>query len=437
MKSFKYLPITLALLAALALLNSCGGKDSGSSRADPSAVSSGSNRDPDGRLAGKLVIWTFFGQVKDMAAKFEQKYPGVQVDVRIYPGDQYPMKLLAALQSGRNLPDVFDLERGYIGKFIDSDYLTDLSAMGAEALVKDDIPYVAGLGRSSDGRLKAISDHSSPGAFWYLRDTARQYLGTDDPARISAMVGTWDGLIETGERVYRESKGKAHLIASAGDLFDWMAYNARPWVQDGKLIIDPKWRETYEVQREIRENNVDAGLPFLSAGWGAALNSGAVVLTSMPAWAGYMVDDENGRADGKYGVAATPLGFYMGGTYRAISSASPNKALAYAFIRYIASPEWQTYNLAETGNLPASASVYKASADTYKPRLFGDQKILGTYYETVMKLPALPADKYGEDILSLWRETAGRGIASDWTYDKTAAAFKKEVRLRFPELEID
>ncbi|MDF0753050.1 extracellular solute-binding protein, partial [Marinobacter sp. 71-i] len=80
--------------------------------------------------------------------------------------DQYQTKLLTALQSGKDLPDIFDLERGYIGKFIDSKFLADLSAMGGEDLVKDYVPYVQGLGRSSDGKLKAISDHSSPGGFW-------------------------------------------------------------------------------------------------------------------------------------------------------------------------------------------------------------------------------------------------------------------------------
>lgn len=453
MKRKSWLPVSLALILILTLLSACGGNNNGGN-ASPSASASGSaspsasepaaspsassseSASPSA-LSGKLVIWTFFDQVNDMAAKFMEKNPGVKVEVKMFPGDQYQTKLLTALQSGKDLPDIFDLERGYIGKFIDSKFLADLSAMGAEDLVKDYVPYVQGLGRSSDGKLKAISDHSSPGGFWYLKETAKKYLGTDDAAQIGAMVSDWDKLVETGKKVYEQSGGKVHLIENAGDLFDIMAYNTEPWVKDGALNIDPKWKDTYEVQKKIRENNVDAKLEFMSAGWGTALNSGTVVLTSMPAWAGFMVDNKDDKAVGKFGVAPTPLGFYTGGTYRGIYDKSPNKELAYEFIKYIASSEWQTYNLGKTGNMPGLATVYQENMDSFKSSFFGDQNILKPYYDTVMKLPALSADKYGEEILSLWRKSAGQGITNKTDYDKVVASFKKEVKNAFPELKVD
>lgn len=444
--------VSLALILILTLLSACGGNKGNNTAPSSSAPASPSASEPaspsastppasesaaPSALSGKLVIWTFFDQVKDMAAKFEEKNPGVQVEVKMFPGDQYQTKLLTALQSGKDLPDIFDLERGYIGKFIDSKYLTDLSEMGGEDLVKDYVPYVQGLGRSSDGKLKAISDHSSPGGFWYLKETAKKYLGTDDAAEIGAMVSDWDKLIETGKKVYEQSGGKVHLIENAGDLFDIMAYNTEPWVKDGTLVIDPKWKDTYATQQKIRENNVDAKLEFMSAGWGTALNSGTVVLTSMPAWAGFMVDNKDDKAAGKFGVASTPIGFYSGGTYRGIYDQSPNKALAYEFIKYIASSEWQTYNLGATGNMPGLATVYQDNMDSFKSTFFGDQNILKPYYDTVMKLPALSADKYGEEILSLWRKTAGQGIINKTNYDKVVASFKKEVKNAFPELKVD
>ncbi|MFD2334358.1 ABC transporter substrate-binding protein [Cohnella sp. GCM10020058] len=453
MKRKSWLPVSLALILILTLLSACGGNNNGNNAspsssasaspsasepaASPSASASSSESAAPSALSGKLVIWTFFDQVNDMAAKFMEKNPGVQVEVKMFPGDQYQTKLLTALQSGKDLPDIFDLERGYIGKFIDSKFLADLSALGAEDLVKDYVPYVQGLGRSSDGKLKAISDHSSPGGFWYLKETAKKYLGTDDAAEIGAMVSDWDKLIETGKKVYDQSGGKVHLIESANDLFDIMAYNTDAWVKDGALNIDPKWKDTYAVQQKIRESNVDAKLDFMSAGWGTALNSGTVVLTSMPAWAGFMIDNKDDKAVGKFGVAPAPLGFYTGGTYRGIYDKSPNKELAYEFIKYIASSEWQTYNLGKTGNMPGLATVYQDNMDSFKSTFFGDQNILKPYYDTVAKMPALSADKYGEEILSLWRKTAGQGITNKTDYDKVVASFKKEVKNAFPDLKVD
>ena len=238
LKTKKWLMMVLSVLLVGSMLAGCGSKAS-----DSSGTASGDDSGKaaeSGELKGHLVIWTFFDQVKDMADQFQAKNPGVTVDVKMFPGDQYQTKLLTALQSGRDVPDIFDLERGYIGKFIDSKFLTDLSAMGAEDLVKDYIPYVQELGRSQDGKLRAISDHSSPGGFWYLRDTAKKYLGTDDPDKVSDMVSSWDKIIELGKKVAADSGGKVHLIQNAGDLFDIEAYNTQPWVKDGKLNISVK-----------------------------------------------------------------------------------------------------------------------------------------------------------------------------------------------------
>ncbi len=429
------------------VLAACGGKNGNNSTggADNGAAGGGSTNaggqtgDTGGaqELKGHLVIWTFFDQVKDMADQFHAKNPGVTIDVKLFPGDQYQTKLLTALQSGRDVPDIFDLERGYIGKFINSKFLTDLSAMGGDDLVKDYIPYVKELGYSEDGKLRAVSDHSSPGGFWYLRDVAKKYLGTDDPKKIGDMVNSWDKIIDLGKNVAAESGGKEHLIQNAGDLFDIEAYNTQPWVKDGKLNIDPKWKTIYETQLKIRQNNVDAKLPFMSAGWGNALNDGSVVLTSMPAWAGFMVDNKDNKANGKYGVAATPEGFYEGGTYRGIYDKSPNKALAYEFIKYIAGVEWQQHNLEKTGNMPGNAKVYENNLTTFKSPLFGDENILVPYYNTVKNIPPLKADKYGEDILSKWRTVAGDGITNNKSFDDVVAAFKKEVKNAFPELNVD
>jgi len=390
-----------------------------------------------GELQGKLVIWTFFDQVQEMGKKFEEKHPGVTVDVKMFPGDQYQTKLMSALQSGDNVPDIFDLERGYIGKFINTPFLTDLSELGADELLKDYIPYVAELGKSEDGRVKAISDHSSPGGFWYNRETAKQYLGTDDPEQISRMVDNWDKIVALGKQVNEKSGGKVRLIANTGDLFDIVAYNMEPWVKDGKLHIDPRWREIYETQLQIRTSGGDAKLPFMSAGWGNALNDGTVVLTTMPAWASFMIDNKDGKAEGKYGVAKTPEGYYSGGTYRGIYAKSKNRELAYAFIRYIASPEWQVHNLAKTGNMPGNGTVYESQMATFRSPLLGEQNVMQSYYEMVKSIPARKADKYSEEVLSKWRKNAGKGVTDNAPYEDVVESFKKEVKAAFPEIKME
>lgn len=439
----KWISVLLALVLVFAITG-CGkstSKDNNQPGQGAGANEPGQNETPgdneDKALEGKLVIWTFFDQVQDMGKQFEAKHPGVTVEVNMFPGDQYQTKLLSAFQSGNDVPDIFDLERGYIGKFIDSQFLADLSAMGIEDDLKEYIPYVRELGRAADGTIRAVSDHSSPGSFWYVRETAKQYLGTDDPSEISAMVDSWDKIIELGKKVYADSNGQVHLMANAGDVFDIAAYNTEPWVKDGKLNIDSKWKDYYEIQQSIRANNVDAKLGFMSAGWGNALNEGTVVLSAMPAWATFMIDNKEDKAVGKFGVAKTPEGFYVGGTYRGIYEKSPNKELALEFIKYIASPEWQQHNLEKTGNMPGSGEVYKDNMETFKHPFLGDQNPMEIYYDLVNGMPGISPDKYSEEVLSKWRKIAGEGITNKTSYDDVVATLKKEVKSAFPEIQVD
>ncbi|PAE42879.1 ABC transporter substrate-binding protein [Bacillus sp. 7884-1] len=425
----KWLSILLASVLVLALFAGCSNSENTNASDDKKGDSN--------KVEGKLTIWTFFGQVEDMAKEFEKKYPDAEVEVKIFPGDQYQTKLLNVLQSGKGVPDIFDLEKAYIDKFINSKYAANLTDMGAEDLVKDYVPYVQALGRDSKGDVRAISDHSSPGGFWYIKENAKKYLGTDNPDEISVMVDSWDKIIELGKKVNKDSNGQVHLISHYGDVYNVEGNYAKPWVKDGKLTIDDSWKENYEIQKEIFNNDVDAKLEFFSAGWGNAINDGSVVLNAMPAWAGFMVDNKNDAAKDKFGVAKTPKGFYMGGTYRSIYEKSENKELAYKFIEFIAGEEWQQHNLEATGNMPGLLTVYEKNLETFKTPMFGEQNILKPYYEMVKEIPGTKSDKYGEEVLSKWRKVAGQGIKDNADIDEVIKNFKKEVQNSFPELKVD
>ncbi|MDR6882586.1 multiple sugar transport system substrate-binding protein [Bacillus sp. 3255] len=434
MKAHKWTSLLMTMVLTTGVLTACGTKKDTNQASSPAPAASAAPVDP-AKLSGTLSLWTFFDGTKGIATAFEKKYPNVKVDVKVFPGDQYQIKLLSALQSGKDVPDVLDLERSYVGKFIESPFLMDLTSIGANDLVKGYIPYVSELGKSSDGKMKAISDQSSPGGFWYLKENAKKYLGTDDSAKISEMVNSYDKMIELGKKVAKDSDGKVHLIANSGDLFDIAGYNTQPFYLNGKLNIDPKWEQVYNSQKNIRANNVDAKLPFMSAGWGNALNDGSVVLTAMPAWATFMIGNKDNKAAGKYGVAKTPEGFYNGGTFRAIYSKTPNKEIAAEFIKFSAGSEWQSADLAARGNMPALQSVYESNSDKYTSPLTGDQKVLQPYYEMMKSMPVIKSDKYSDSILSLWRKVAGQGVTDNKSYADVVTAFQKEVKAAFPELQ--
>lgn len=458
MKKWKVFSAMLALLLTVVLVVGCGGgnnaadpkQGSGQSQDQGSTTTPSTSNQPDTTnnntpapsdepkpLQGKLVIWTFAGQVEDMAKKFMEKHPGVTVELTVFPGDQYQTKLMAAMQSGVEAPDIFDLERGYIGKFIEAPFVADLTALGGEELVENYIPYVEAMGRDKNGTLRAISDHSSPGGFWYLKESAKKWLGTDDPNEVAAMVDSWEKVYELGKKVYAESNGTAYLIHNYSMMYDVEVYNMQPFVQDGKLVIDPAWQGLYGLMNKIRNENVDAKLGFLSAGWNTALNDGSVILHGVPAWATSNIDNKDGKAENKYAVAKTPKGWYKGGTYRALYEKSPNKELALEFLKYIASPEWQKYNLEATGNMPGNSVVFEENMDTSKTPFTGDQKVLEVYYDLLKAVPAVAPDQYNEEVFKKFKNASNDGIKNGWTYEKVLEEFVKEFKNSYPELKVE
>ena len=386
-------------------------------------------------LKRHLVMWTYFSEVQLFARQFEQAHPGVRVDVKVFPGSDYETKMRLALQTGQNAPDIFDLERGYIGKYLDAPFVEDLTPMGAEELVRGYVPYAAALGRDQQGRVKAVTDNASPGGFWYRRDLAKEYLGTEDPQQVSEMVNDWQKIIALGKKVVAQSRGKVHLLASYADVIMVHQYWLQPWVSGNALRVDPGWTRVMDIARDIRLSGVDAKLDAFSPAWGAAWNNGSVIMFAWPSWAEFLIDKE--KTSGKWGIAKAPKGYYAGGTYRAIYTGSHNKDLAFELIKFIAQPAWQTYNLQQTHNMPALQKVYERLADSYHPRLFAGQPVLKTYYPIAMEIPARSPDKYSEAIQSLFNTTVSDMIRKGQSNEEAMAAFKQQVRNAFPELQVD
>ncbi|MCL6442389.1 MAG: ABC transporter substrate-binding protein [Alicyclobacillus sp.] len=385
-----------------------------------------------------LTQWTYYGPAQLAATQFEKLHPNIKITVKVFPGDQYETKLQQALSTGTDVPDIFDLDMGYIGKFINTPYVLDLKPLGGNKLVKDMVPYVAAAGEKSNGDVAAVTDTSSPGGFWYNRAAAKKWLGTDDPVKISQMVSTWPKLIALGEKVNRESKGKVHLLDFSGVVQAVEQYHMQPFIQNNKLVIDPRWTQILDIMRTINAKGVDAKLPTFSSGWGNALNDHSAnpqaILFGVPSWAGFMIDAKT--ANGKYGVAKAPKGYYEGGRYAAIYAHSPNQQAAYEFLKFLASSRWQVWNLKNTANMPSLQSVFKQNWNTYRYPWFGNQNVLQMYYKIAMDIPAQKQDPYNNDIISMFGNAASTAIAQNkpdsWVIDQ----IKQQVRAAYPSVQV-
>lgn len=83
-------------------------------------------------VTGEFTYWTYTDSANNLVNEFNKVYPNVNINLQVFGGDEYKTKILTALQSGTDVPDVFDLEEGYIYEFLDSELIADLSYINIE-----------------------------------------------------------------------------------------------------------------------------------------------------------------------------------------------------------------------------------------------------------------------------------------------------------------
>lgn len=383
-------------------------------------------------LKGEFLWWSFFDQAPFLKAAFEEAYPDITVNLELFGGGEYQTKLMTTIMSNQGVPDLMDLEEGYVYKFIESPMIADLTKLGGEALVEDYYPWAAAMGRNSDGVLKGISDNVSPVAFWYIRDAMEKWLGTSDDVEISEMLSSWDKIIEVAKDVKEKSGGSVYLLPNLGEIVKVEGYSITPFIRDGKFSIAPEWYELIALMRTLNDEGLVANLGSWSGEWATAWNNGELLIRVMPSWDFFTNWDKN---NGNVGVAKPPENSYEGGNFRAIYEGSNKKALIMEFLKFMASPEYQIANLDKYNQMPANQKVMETLGQGYSSERFGGQNILATYNTISSNIPDIVPDMYTRRAQNLFSKYAREGIANGLTDAQIIDNFKKALKDEYPEIK--
>lgn len=386
----------------------------------------------DESLVGEFTWWSFFDQTPFMAEQFNLKYPNVKVNLEVYGGDEYQTKLLNTLPSGQGVPDLFDLEEGYVYKFIDSPLLADLEELGLKGADSGYYPWAIAMGRDSNGVLKGICDNVSPVAFWYLRDAMEKWLGTSDDAEISAALNSWEAIKAKALEIKEKSEGTVWLWPNLGEMVKVSAFSLTPFVRDCEFEVCEGWMDLLNTMRDFNDSGIVANLGSWSGEWATAWNDGTLLIRTMPSWDFFTAWDKN---EGNVGVAAPFQNSYEGGTYRAIYSNSPNKDIAVKFLEFLTSQEYQLQNLAVNNQMPANMNIVNVLGPDYANERFGGQNIMKTYDKISTNIPDIIPDQYTRGIQNMFSKHAQQGIRDGLTNEQILDNFVKEVKDTYPELK--
>lgn len=397
-------------------------------------------------LTGELTFWHFNSdEGPALARAFEKANPGVKVkdEITADTNGNYQTKVQAASRSG-DLPDVYAAENAFVKRFVNmpGGYAPLDNFEDVDEIVSKMVPFVAGIGTNNNGELVALSHQAAAGAIAYKRPIAKQYLGTDDPAVIGDML-TPEKMLETGRKLKEASGGKAILWVGVEELMKiYIGSREKGWIVDGKFYIDDRMYEFVELATALRKEGLEGGLPQWQEAWANSIQDDIHMCYAVPTWGVTWIidcresedvmvmttDDHPEPGTGGRWAICTPIPYYEGGTWFGISQNAKNPELAWEFIKFIASPEYQE-ELAKAGDFVSNVEIiekYKAD-DSFINKVV-NQNIYQVYGEVYDKIDGTIITEYDDTIRIALIDCLNSYLAGEVSEEEMWKQFKERLQ---------
>lgn len=424
---------TAMIFSTLALLSSCGGKS-------------------------KIIVWVYSEEYRNELEEFLKTTPldlSFEANIRAVNSADFADELQTAIDTGKDIPDVFMLSPDNIKKYIESDLTADVSDLGLEVTIERYFPYVAQAATDSHGHVKAVGWQSDPGIFMYRRSMAKAYLGTDNPDDIQAMISNWDGFYTTAQKVSEVSEGRTRMLAGQEDMLrPFLASDLQPWVRDGKLVFSPRKQAYVEYMQKMASNHLIYTAEQWSEAWLQGISdtqsvfgyfsSGICMLYVMKKACGGKMKGEGSYGD--WAVVPGPADYCWGGSWFAAYGESKNKDAAGDFISLFTGCTDDETRLDQsiryfrtTGEFAASSEI--VSQVRYDPQ-FEDSFIGGQNYYQQLSVAAkgismTNTTTYDSDIGRIFTTYMNQCAGGLKTPDQAVSDFKTSVSVAFPELIVE
>jgi ABC-type glycerol-3-phosphate transport system substrate-binding protein len=420
----RYLWITAGLILTMPFI-SCAKKS------DSAAPQSFTAKAPS-EYSGTITLWSWTDDPVYQITAFNKVYPNVKVEFT-QVGEGYDTKIQTIVDNGTEGPDIFVADVKVVKNYIDIDAWENLSASpyNAGSLVQDIMAYTKEVASDSDGNLRALSWQATPGAFWYKRSLAKEYLGTDDPAQISAMMSTWEGLLNLAETVRIKSDGKTATITNYKDMWTLTSYAMRktPWVVDGVFQFDPYVDTFFDLCKIIYDNNYDAKLNAWTNPWFAAAADRSLLGYILPTWGlQYVIMGSAPDSQGDWAVASMPASYFDGGTYMGIYTKSKQKELAWEFIKFVTlNKEYIKQYALDKSDFPCLTTVADEIAADYSNPWCGGQNTFAFFQEEAKKIDASLVTRYDDPIREALMRAVELYVQGGQSKEAAIDSFKADV----------
>ncbi|MDQ0091548.1 cellobiose transport system substrate-binding protein [Paenibacillus anaericanus] len=300
--------------------------------------------------------------------------------------------LTTALSANSGAPDIFQLEIGFMERFINAqDKFYNLNDLGAKDIASNYLDWKWKQASSIDGSFQlGLPTDIGPTVAYYRTDVVEAAGLPTDPDQFSAAIDTWDKFAAVGKQ-FTEKTGKPFT-----DLTDLLYNGLRDQSEDqiyysktdGSFIGDtnPQVKKAYDVTvKGIQEGWVGNTLLW-SPEWNQSIADGGFAVMLGPAWMAGTIRNAADTA-GKWKIAQLPEGAgNWGGSFITLPKEGKHPKEAYEFISWMVNKENQLKSFEASGLFPSIPALYDDPAFTKADDFFSGQAIAGEYAKSANRI---------------------------------------------------
>lgn len=320
-------------------------------------------------------------------------------------------KAQQALASGSDLPTIVPMDMALIANWKEMGIMENLLDYGLDTSVYNQAMIEAAT--DDEGSVIGLFENICPSGIAYKRDLALEYLGTDDPDEIAAMLTSYDDYVTLGQQVAEASDGEVYLFHSGQAVAEWLYFASEiPNVTDSTINLTEKFTEIFEVLVALRDAGAVDTYQNGTAEANATYADDTHIFYPCPDWAlTYYIEANDPDGSGNWGLIKAPTGYSHGGTAMGITSASTDeqKQAAYDFITWaISSEEGAAIARDEAGYITQDTSIATTEfAKRSDEDFFGGQDISTLYYVDIASGISIATPSiYDNDIISVRNDVA-------------------------------
>jgi multiple sugar transport system substrate-binding protein len=406
----------LGAVAALVALTACSDGGTEEAAGSPDDVAAALEE------GGELLVWAWDPTIQDVAAAFMEEHPNVTVEVaNVGTGNDHYIALQNAISAGSGVPDLAQVEYFAVSQFSIGESLADLTPFGATDLADQFTPGPWGAVSQGEG-VWGLPLDSGPMALFYNKTLFDQH-GIEVPA-------TWDEYVQAARDLHAADP-EAYIGADTGDAgfttsMIWQA-GGKPFEVDGTDVTvnladegSTRFAETWQT---LIDEGLLADIPGWTDEWFQAMDNGTIATLVTGAWMPGNMESGAPNAAGDWRVAPMPqweeggtATAENGGSSLAITEASQQKALAYAFLEYASVGEGVQIRI-DGGAFPTTVADLQSDEFLgYESEYFGGQKINEVLSESATSVVEgwqyLPFQAYAN---SIYADTVGQAYTGSTT----------------------